>query len=75
MGINLHILQGVYGAERDAWIVRSKVVLNIHYYMPASLEAPRLGYLWVFSEMSLADELKSIVGSRKFVVKASATSG
>lgn len=30
-GLNLKCLYGVYGAERDAWIARSKVVVNLHY--------------------------------------------
>ena len=45
-GVNPVILQRVYGAARDAWIVRSKIILNIHYRRPANLETVRLGYLW-----------------------------
>ncbi len=56
-GINLKILQGVYGAERDAWIARSKVILNVHHYAPASLEVPRLGYLWA-NKKAVVSELR-----------------
>jgi hypothetical protein len=36
---------GVYGQERDAWISRSKIVLNIHYYDVKIFEAVRISYL------------------------------
>lgn len=42
----LEIVTGLYGRERDLAISRAKVILNIHAYSPASLEVPRLGYLW-----------------------------
>jgi hypothetical protein len=50
-------LFGVYGDERDAWIARSKIVLNIHYYEAQILEQARLSYLvnngrFVVSEQS-----------------------
>ena len=44
--LRLGILQGEYGTQRDYAIARSKLVLNVHYYTPATLEVPRLGYLW-----------------------------
>ena len=37
---------GTYGAERDEWIARSKVVLNVHFYTPGVMEIVRLSYLW-----------------------------
>lgn len=37
---------GTYGAKRDEWIAKSKVVLSVHYYLPAVLEIVRLSYLW-----------------------------
>ena len=54
-GVNLKSLHGTYGAARDAWIVRSKIVLNVHYYTPASLEVPRLGYLWANKKAVLSE--------------------
>jgi len=44
-GLHVHILNGVYGEERDALITRAKLIVNIHFYTPAILEMPRLGYL------------------------------
>ncbi|MES2309264.1 MAG: hypothetical protein V4507_10445 [Verrucomicrobiota bacterium] len=42
----LKILEGVYGAERDQWIARSKMILNIHSYERPLFEAVRLSYLF-----------------------------
>lgn len=44
-GLVVHALPGVYGRERDAWIARSKVVLNIHYYEDKIHELVRTSYL------------------------------
>ena len=45
MGLKVEALFGVYGQERDAYIERSKIVLNCHAYPPRILEAVRLAYL------------------------------
>jgi hypothetical protein len=50
-------LFGVYGAERDRYIARSKVILNIHFYDAQIMEQPRVAYLmnnrrFVLSEAS-----------------------
>lgn len=44
-GLNVSTLFGVYGAERDAHIARSKVVLNMHYYDQHIFEVVRVFYL------------------------------
>jgi hypothetical protein len=44
-GLNVVELFGVYGAERDEWIARSKVVLSMHYYDGAPAESVRAFYL------------------------------
>jgi len=44
-GLKVHVLTGVYGAERDALIARSKVVLNVHYYDDKIHEVVRSSYL------------------------------
>jgi hypothetical protein len=44
-GLNLHTAFDVYGAERDALIGRSKVVLNMHYYDSSIFEIVRVSYL------------------------------
>jgi len=45
-GLNVVTVFGCYGAERDALIARSKVVLNMHYYEPGVFEYVRMSYLW-----------------------------
>jgi hypothetical protein len=43
--IRLQALFGVYGRERDEYIARSKIILNIHYYPAKIFEAVRISYL------------------------------
>ncbi len=44
-GLQVKSLTGVYGRERDKWIARSKVVLNMHYYQSKIFEVIRVFYL------------------------------
>ena len=44
-GLVVKALPGVYGAERDAWIARSKLVLNVHYYDDKIHEIVRTSHL------------------------------
>jgi hypothetical protein len=44
-GLRVKWLSGVYGASRDAWIARSKLVLNIHYWQAKIFEITRVSYL------------------------------
>jgi SAM-dependent methyltransferase len=44
-GLNVVTVFGVYGAERDELISRSKIVLNIHYYESKIFEIVRISYL------------------------------
>ena len=44
-GLNLVTLFGVYGAERDQYIARSKVVLNLHTHPTEIFEVVRVHYL------------------------------
>ena len=45
-GLNLVSLTGVYGKERDAFISRAKLILNIRFYeFPGITEIVRLAYL------------------------------
>ena len=44
-GVNLHYLHGVYGQERDHFIERSKIVLNLHLYDSEIFELVRVNYL------------------------------
>ncbi|QEY23772.1 hypothetical protein [Neisseria animalis] len=44
-GLQVKWLFGVYGSERDAWIARSKIVLNLHAYDTHIFEIVRCSYL------------------------------
>ena len=44
-GLRVKILSDVYGRERDQYIARAKIVLNIHYYDMAIFESARIHYL------------------------------
>jgi hypothetical protein len=44
-GLRVKWLSGAYGASRDAWIARSKVVLNLHYWEAKIFAIVRVSYL------------------------------
>lgn len=44
-GARVMPLFGVYGVERDAWIARSRIVLNMHFYAAQIFEQVRVAYL------------------------------
>lgn len=44
-GVRVQVLFGVYGVERDAWIGRSRIVLNLHQVANYPFESVRVGYL------------------------------
>lgn len=44
-GLRVKHLFGVYGAERDAWIARARIVLNMHFFEAKVFEAVRVSYL------------------------------
>ncbi|HIK36835.1 MAG: hypothetical protein N3D76_03980 [Geminocystis sp.] len=44
-GVRVESLFGVYGEERDSYIARSKIVLNIHFYDAKIFEIVRISYL------------------------------
>jgi hypothetical protein len=63
---NLVVLFGSYGNERDAFIARSKIVLNVHFYESQIMEQARISYLlnnavFVLSEHSPSDTYGGIV--------------
>ena len=43
--VNLVVLAGKYGKERDEVIARSKILLNMHFYETKILESVRISYL------------------------------
>ena len=44
-GLRVKWLSGAYGTSRDAWIARSKIVLNMHYWDAKIFEIARVSYL------------------------------
>lgn len=63
LGYHTQILFNVYGAERDAWIARAKIVLNVHLYGARVFEIVRVSYLlanrvFVLSERGSDSELE-----------------
>jgi glycosyltransferase involved in cell wall biosynthesis len=50
MGLNVVHLWDVYGEERDSYIARSKVVLNMHFYKTNIFEIVRVSYLMANSK-------------------------
>jgi hypothetical protein len=44
-GARVHAAFGVYGAERDRLVARSRLVLNVHYYEAKVFEIVRVSYL------------------------------
>lgn len=44
-GIKVEVLFGVYGEERDDYIARSKIVLNMHFYEAQVFEIVRISFL------------------------------
>ena len=54
-GLNVKVLFGVYGKERDQWIERSRVVLNHHFYDSQIFEIVRVFYLLTNSVAVVAE--------------------
>ncbi|UCH10964.1 MAG: hypothetical protein JSU61_03495 [Fidelibacterota bacterium] len=54
-GLKVKLLQGVYGAERDEWIARSRVVLNMHLYEARIFELVRVFYLLANSKAVVSE--------------------
>ena len=67
-GLNVRHLFGCYGEERDNYIARSKIILNIHYYPTNIFEMARAFYLLinkkaVVSELSPNSEVPGYIES------------
>lgn len=57
-GLSTKLLFGVYGIERDSWIARSKIILNLHAYEDSPLEVVRLSYLWANKRFVISEKFK-----------------
>ncbi|MDR2604130.1 MAG: class I SAM-dependent methyltransferase [Desulfovibrio sp.] len=58
-GLRTVVLTDAYGLERDHFIARSRCVLNVHFYTPATLEIARLGYLWANRKAVVSERQKT----------------
>ncbi len=54
-GLKVKTLFGVYGEQRDAFIARAKVVLNLHFYESSIFELVRVSYLLSNSKAVVAE--------------------
>lgn len=65
-GLNLQFLNGVYGEDRDSFIERSKVVLNLHLYESEIFELVRVNYLMhnkvcVLTELNQSTKIEPVL--------------
>lgn len=61
-GLKVQRLFGVYGAARDEYIARSKIVLNLHAYENAPFEIVRVSYLWANQKFIISEGLAKDIG-------------
>jgi hypothetical protein len=54
-GVRVQILDSVYGAERDKYIARAKLVLNLHLYGTQIFEVARVSYLLANSKCVVSE--------------------
>jgi len=54
-GAKVETLFGVYGADRDEFIARSKIVLNMHFYDAKIFEVVRVSYLLANSKAVVSE--------------------
>jgi tetratricopeptide (TPR) repeat protein len=55
-GVRVKTLFGVYGAERDQYIARSKIILNMHFYGAKVFEIVRVSYLLANGAFVISEE-------------------
>ena len=73
-GLKVKTLFGVYGKERDEWIERAKIVLNLHHYNSQIFEVVRVFYLLtnsiaVVGEVNEATSIDEICKDGIYVAK------
>ena len=54
-GLKVLATQEAFGNLRDALLARSRLLLNVHYYVPARLEIVRLGYAFANKKAVVAE--------------------
>jgi hypothetical protein len=70
-GVVVKALFGIYGEERDKWISRSKIIINIHYYEKSLFESVRLSYLVNNRVAVISEESSSYPWSSVPLIQAS----
>jgi hypothetical protein len=65
-GLHVKHLSGVFGAERDGFIARSKIVLNLHQYGTKILEMIRIHYMMNNSKVVLTQYDDDSVGGEAY---------
>jgi hypothetical protein len=65
-GAVVEVSTGVYGAERDALIARSRIVLNMHYYDAQVFEIVRVSYLLANRRFVVSERGRDLALERPF---------
>ena len=55
-GVHILATQEAFGHMRDALLARTRLLLNIHQFLPARLEIVRLGYVWANGVAVLSEQ-------------------
>jgi hypothetical protein len=65
-GINIDARFNLYGAERDAFVARAKVILNVHFYDARLFEIVRVSYLLANKKCVVSETGSDIAFERQF---------
>ena len=68
LGLKTEILFGVYGKERDSYIERSKIVINLHHYESEIFEIVRVFYL-LTNSVAVLGEVNSTTTIDDYILK------
>jgi hypothetical protein len=72
MGVKVRALTGVYGEERNAWLARAKIVLNIHFYEKPVFEIFRVSHLLANKKCVVSEGSGCDAGLEAFAEQATA---
>jgi len=71
-GFRVRALMGVYGEERNAWLARAKIVLNIHFYEKPVFEIFRVSHLLANKKCVVSEGSGCDAGLEAFAEQATA---
>jgi hypothetical protein len=69
-GVKVRALTGVYGEERNAWLARAKIVLNIHFYEKPVFEIFRVSHLLANKKCVVSEDSGCDAGLEAFAAQA-----